>query len=231
MFAFIFTLPFDPKKHLKIAVYLAILLSAAIALSSTTVLGNLIAGIMNSSIKRFRNGDWIKIGDIRGKVTRKSIYHTEIQLEDSNFATIPNLYVATHPVMLTIQDNTVVSTKVSLGYEVSRIRIEQCLLKAATTKGLSNPYVYITELGDYSVVYKLHGFLEDSSKILTKTSMLNGNVLDALHHAKIEIVSPSFMNQKQIDKKQFIPKDHRVNPIAIEEQESPKELVFAEAIK
>jgi small conductance mechanosensitive channel len=50
MFAFIFALPIDAKKQLKIVEFLAILLSAAIALSSTTVLGNLIAGIMNSSL-------------------------------------------------------------------------------------------------------------------------------------------------------------------------------------
>jgi small conductance mechanosensitive channel len=77
MFAFIFALPIYAKKQLKIVEFLAILLSAAIALSSTTVLGNLIAGIMNSSLKRFRNKDWIKVGDIRGKDTRKSFFHTK----------------------------------------------------------------------------------------------------------------------------------------------------------
>ena len=86
------------------------------------------------------------------------------------------------------------------------------------------------ELGDYSVVYKVHGFLEDSSKkYFSTTSQFNAMVLDALHEAKIEIISPSFINQQQIDKKLFIPKDHKVKLIV--KQESPEELAFADAIK
>ena len=229
MFAFIYTLPMAPEKQLEIVKFLAVLLSAGIALSSTTVLGNLIAGIMNNSIKRFRNGDLIKVGEIHGRVTRKRFFHTEIQLEDSNFVTVPNLFVATHPVTLTKKSNTVISTTVSLGYDVSRIRIEECLLKAASATGLTNPYVYITNLGDYSVVYKVHGFLEDSSKYLSTTSMLNANVLDALHEAQIEIVSPSFMNQKRVDEQLFIPKVETEK--LVEKNEAPEELIFAEAIK
>ena len=229
MFFFIFSLDIEDEKQLKIVEFLAILLSAAIALSSTTVLGNLIAGIMNNSIKRFRNGDLIKIGDLQGRVTSKRFFHTEIQLEDSSFVTVPNLFVATHPVILTKKNNTVISTTVSLGYDVSRLRIEECLLKAAEATCLTNPYVYITHLGDYSVVYKVHGFLEDSSKYLSTTSLLNANVLDALHGAKIEIVSPSFMNQKQVDKQLFIPKVETEKTIA--NQESPEELIFADAIR
>lgn len=230
MFAFIFNLPIALEKQLEIVKFLAVLFSAGIALSSTTVLGNLLSGIMNNAVKRFRNGDLIKIGDLQGRVTSKRFFHTEIQLEDSNFVSVPNLFVATHPVVLTKKSKTVISTTVSLGYDVSRIKIEECLLKAAEAAGLTSPYVYIMDLGDYSVVYKVHGFLEDSSKkYFSTTSQLNAMVLDALHEAKIEIVSPSFMNQQQIDKKLFIPKDHKVQPI--EKQESPEELAFADAIK
>ncbi|MCW5517337.1 mechanosensitive ion channel family protein [Muriicola sp. Z0-33] len=229
MFAFIFSLEIADEKQMEIVKFLAVLLSAAIALSSTTVLGNLIAGVMNNSIKRFRNGDLIKIGDLHGRVTNKRFFHTEIQLEDSNFVTVPNLFVATHPVILNKKSNTIISTSVSLGYDVSRTSIEDCLLKAAKATGLNNPYVYITHLGDYSVVYKVHGFLEDSSKYLSTTSLLNANVLDELHGAKIEIVSPSFMYQKRVDQQKFIPKAQVEK--TIEKVKSPEELIFAEAIK
>ena len=161
---FILDLPIDKSLKGQILGFLGIIISAGIALSSTTVLGNLIAGIMNNSMNRFRNGDLIKIGEFHGKVIRKSIFHTEIQLEDSNFITIPNLYIANNPVKLTRKTNTVISTSVSLGYDISREKIEEALRDAANEIGLSDPYVYIISLGDFSVVYKIHGFLEDSSK-------------------------------------------------------------------
>ncbi|MCF8224240.1 MAG: mechanosensitive ion channel family protein [Bacteroidales bacterium] len=227
---FILSLPIDHSLKGQIISFLAIIISAGIALSSTTVLGNLIAGIMNNSMNRFRNGDLIKVGDFQGRVTKISIFHTEIQLEDSNFMTIPNLYIANTPVKLTRKTNTVISTTVSLGYDVSRLKIEEALKEAALATGLTDPYVYIENLGDFFVVYKIHGFLKDSNKFFSTSSMLNGKVMDILHERKIEIVSPTFMNQRGVDKKIFIPAGvAEEQPVT--QEASPEEMIFDEAIK
>ncbi len=227
---FILVLPIEKDLKGQVLGFLGIVLSAGIALSSTTVLGNMIAGIMNNSMKRFRNGDLIKIGDFHGKVTQKSIFHTEIQLEDSNFITIPNLYIANNPVKLTRKTNTVISTSVSLGYDVPRDKIEKTLIDAAISAGLKTPYVYITGLGDFSVVYKIHGFLEDSGKFFSTNSLLNAKVMDKLHAEKIEIVSPSFMNQRRVEGMEFIPKKEIKETKSVNKK-SPEDLVFDEAIK
>ena len=226
--AFILTLPIQQSVKGQILSFLGIIISAGIALSSTTVLGNLIAGIMNNSMNRFRNGDLIRINELQGRVTRKSAFHTEIQLEDSNFMTIPNLYIASNPVKLTRKVNTVISTTVSLGYDVPRSRIEEALKEAATAAGLTDPYVYITQLGDYSVVYKIHGFLKDARKFFSANSLLNAKVLDVLHEKEIEIVSPSFMNQRRVENQRFIPPTIVKAPEE-EQGDSPEDLIFTEA--
>lgn len=228
--AFVLVLPIDPSLKGQILGFLGIVISAGIALSSTTVLGNLIAGIMNNSMNRFRNGDLIKIEDVHGRVIRKSIFHTEIQLEDSNFITIPNLYIANNPVKLTRKMNTVISTSVSLGYDISRDRIESALKDAAGSAGLSDPYVYIIRLGDFSAEYKIHGFLGDSSKYFSTSSLLNAKVMDKLHEEKMEIVSPTFMNQRRVDEKVFIPKQG-IKKTELVAEKSPEDLIFDEAIK
>ncbi len=227
---FILSLPIERTIKGQIVSFLAIIISAGIALSSTTVLGNLIAGIMNNSMDRFKNGDLINIGEMLGRVTKKSIFHTEIQLEDSNFITIPNLFIATNPVKLTRKTNTVISTSISLGYDISRRKIEDCLIQAALSTGLTDPYVYIIELGDFSVTYKIHGFLKDSGKYFSTTSILNGQVMDALNENGIEIVSPTFMNQRNVDQKEFIPKIQTDQDIE-EKRISPEELIFDKAIQ
>lgn len=232
---FLFSFPIDRALKGQILSFLGIVISAGIALSSTTVLGNLIAGIMNNSMKRFRQGDLIKIENLQGRVTKKSIFHTEIQLEDSNFITIPNLYIATNPVKLTRKTDTVISTSISLGYDIPRIKVEDSLKEAATLTGLTDPYVYITNLGDYSVLYKIHGFLEDSSKYFSTISLLNSNVMDVLHQKKIEIVSPAFMNQRNANEILYIPKEtirkKTIKKKKLEEENLPENLVFDEAIK
>ncbi len=225
---FILSLPIDQSLKGQILSFLGIIISAAIALSSTTLLGNLIAGIMNNSMNRFKLGDLIKVGDLMGRVTRKNILHTEIQLEDSNFVTIPNLHIASNPVKLTRKNNTVISTTVSLGYDVSQSKIIESLKNAATETGLNDPYVYITNLGDFSVSYKIHGFLEDSTKYFSTSSLLNSNVINSLHNNNIEIVSPTFMNQRQVNEVVFIPKKEIVTQEE-EPEKSPEDLIFDKA--
>lgn len=227
---FILVLPVDQSLKGQLLGFLGIIISAGIALSSTTLLGNLIAGIMNNSMNRFRNGDLIKIQDLHGRVIRKSMFHTEIQLEDSNFITIPNLYIASNPVKLIRRTNSVISTSVSLGYDIPRDRIEKALKEAAVSAELSDPYVYIISLGDFSVVYRIHGFLEDSSKYFSTSSLLNAKVMDHLHKEKIEIVSPTFMNQRRVDEKEYIP-EKVIKPEESAGEKPPEELVFDEAIK
>lgn len=226
---FILVLPVDKALKGQILTFFGIITSAGIALSSTTILGNLIAGIMNNSMNRFRNGDLIKIGNLHGRVIRKSVFHTEIQLEDSNFTTIPNLFIANNPVKLIRKSNTVISASVSLGYDISRDRVEKALQDAAHGAGLTDPYMYITNLGDFSVTYEIHGFLEDSTKYFSSTSLLKAEVMDKLHDAHIEIVSPTFANQRRVDEKQFIPK--HITETHVTKETLPEKLIFDEAIK
>jgi small conductance mechanosensitive channel len=109
---FVLSLPIDKNLKGQIISFLGIIISAAIALSSTTLLGNFIAGIMNNAIDRFKHGDLIHVEEFRGRVTKKRVFHIEIQLEDSNFVTLPNLFIASNPVKITRKSNTVISTSV-----------------------------------------------------------------------------------------------------------------------
>ena len=56
-----------------------IVLSATIALSSTTVIGNAMAGIMLRMISSFKPGDYITVGDYFGRISEMALLHVEIQ--------------------------------------------------------------------------------------------------------------------------------------------------------
>lgn len=206
--AFVISLGLEPDLQKEIISLLAILLSAGIALSSTTVLGNMIAGLMNSTMRRFQYGDMIRIGEHMGRVTKKGIFHTEIQAEDGNFVNLPNMYVARHPVKFTRNTNTLVSCTISIGYDEPRLKIEELLIKAARKAKINakEPFVFISRLGDYSVEYKLHGFLKDSKDYFSACSRMKEQVIDQLHQNNIEIVSPAFVNQRILSDKKIIGK-------------------------
>ena len=93
---------------------IGILLTAAIALSSTTLIGNAMAGLMLRSVKSFRPGDFVRIGDHFGRVTAHGLFHVDIQTEDRDLTTLPNLYMVTNPVKVILSSGTIVSAEVSL---------------------------------------------------------------------------------------------------------------------
>ncbi len=203
--AFVLALPIKDSLQGQIIGLIGILLSASIALSSTTFLGNLMAGIWLRSVKNFRVGDLVEIGEHFGRITTRGLLHIELQNRERDLVTLPNMYLVQNPVTVMHNDGTIVSTEISLGYDVDHSIIEPLLIHAVEDAGLENPFVYIESLGDFSIVYKVHGLVKEINTMLSARSKLNGCVLDAIHKAGVEIVSPSFMNQRQVNEQTFIP--------------------------
>jgi small-conductance mechanosensitive channel len=181
-----------------------ILVSAAIALSSTTFVGNAMAGMMLRAVRNFRPGDFIRVGDHLGRVSEQGLFHVEIQTEDRDLTTMPNLYLVTNPVKVIRASGTIVSAEVSLGYDAPRDRVEELLLAAAQATELEEPYVHIRELGNYSVSYRIAGLLKDTGRLISTRSRLRAMILDNLHQGGIEIVSPQFMNTRALPEQQQI---------------------------
>ena len=207
--AIIVALPVSDALRGQLLSLIGIVLSAAIALSSTTFIGNIMAGVMLKAIRSVRPGDFITVADIVGRVTEMDLLHTEIQTEDRDLVTIPNLYVVTHPMRVVRASGTIVSAEVSLGYDVPRQDVKTLLKTAAEQAGLKDCFVQIRALGDFSVVYRVAGMLEDVKSLISARSNLRENMLDALHGAGIEIVSPNFMNTRAIaEGRVFVPEVH-----------------------
>ena len=187
---------------------LGIVLSATIALSSTTLVGNAMAGLMLKTLRKIRPGRYITVGDHAGRVSEMDLLHTEIQTEDRDLTTLPNLYLVANPVTVLRESGALISVEVSLGYDAPRRRVEKLLLAAAEKTGLKDPFVQIRELGDFSVTYRIAGLSEEIEHLLSNRRMLRAMTLDELHRGDIEIVSPNFMNTRSIDPTtRFIPDD------------------------
>lgn len=213
--AIILTLPLSPHKQGQLMQLLGLVLSGAIALSSTNLLGNIMSGLMLRAVQSFRLNDFIEVGEEFGRVSERGLFHVEIQTPLREFTTIPNSVIVSSPVRVIPTSRqrddrdtqVVVNTTVSLGYDVPRPEVEQHLLAAAERAGLVEPYVRVLSLGDFSVTYQIAGMLVDVDKLLRTRSRINVAVLDSLHEAGIEIVSPFFMNERGIaPERTFIPR-------------------------
>ncbi len=207
LFLFIILLPLKDNLKGQILSFLGILLSATIAISSTTVLGNIMAGIMLRSISSLKMGDFIITGDYLGRISEKGLFHIEIQTEDRNLVTIPNIFLIAKPIKVIHSSGTIIFSEISLGYDLPPNLIKDLLIEAAKNSGLKEPFVYIVTLGDFSILYRVSGLLSEVKHLISAKSQLNNEILHTLHKNSIEIVSPNFMNTRSVNDLKFIPKD------------------------
>jgi len=224
-------LPISDDFRGEILKLIGIVLSAGIALSSTTFLGNMLAGFMLRSVRNFRAGDFISVEEHFGRVSGRGLFHTEIQTEERTLTTLPNIYLVSHPVTTLRSSGTVVSATVSLGYDVPRGRIEELLLEAARDADLEDAFVSTMDLGDFSVTYRIAGLLTDVKSLISARSRLRGKVLDCLHEGEVEIVSPTFMNTRALSPDQvFVPESRPTDPAPVaEDAPAPEDILFDKA--
>ena len=197
--ALVLAMPLDSATTGQLLSLFGLVITAVIALSSTTFVSNAMAGLMLRAVGGFHPGDFLRIGENFGRVTQKGLLHTEIQSEDRDLITLPNLFVMNQPVRVVRTSGTLISAEVSLGYDVHRRQVRDLLKQAAEQAELTEPFVQITALGDHCVTYRVYGFLADVSNLVTKRTELRGRMLDCLHENGVEIVSPAFMNQRALD--------------------------------
>ena len=230
LIAIAIALPVTESTRNQVISLIGILLSGVIAFSSTTIVANVMAGIVLRFTKPFRTGDFIRVEGYFGRVTEKGLFDTEIQTEQRELIAFTNSYLTSHPLQVVRSSGTIISASLSLGYDVHHDRIDTLLLKAAESSELSDPFVQILELGDHAITYRISGLLTEVKSMISARSRLYANILDVLHEDKIEIVSPGFMNQRKLpDDLVVLPVKARAKAKTKEDDKLPEDLIFDKA--
>jgi small conductance mechanosensitive channel len=195
----IILLPLSDESQGQILSLMGVVITAVIAIASTTFVSNMIAGIMLQATQPFRPGDYVRVADQFGRVTKRSLVHTQIQTEWRDLTNLPNLLLVNNPVTVLHREGSVIYTEISLSYDVTYLRVEELLLAAGQAAKLEEPFVLVHDLQDHAVVYRICGFLTEMKYLVSARSNLRKRVLEQMHGNDIEIVSPSFMNQRALD--------------------------------
>jgi small-conductance mechanosensitive channel len=225
-------IPVPKHERPNLVTLVGVIITGAIALASTTFVAHAMAGLMLRTVRSFRPGDFVRVGEYFGRVTGRGLFHTEIQTEDRDLITLPNSYLVSQPVRVVRHSGTIVSASVSLGYDLPHQQIRSLLEQAAREAGLTEPFVQVRELGDFAITYRVAGFLGEVKQLLTAGAKLRMLVLDTLHDADVEIVSPTVMIQRRLDAEDRIlpPKSAgKAVPVKASEDPVPEELIFDKA--
>ena len=232
--ALIIMLPISDETRGQVLSLLGVVLTAVIALSSTTFVANAMAGVMLQTTQSFRPGDYIRVNEQFGRVIKRTLVNTQIQTEWRDLTTLPNLLLINNPVTVLHREGTIIFAEVSIGYDIPYTRVEELMKQAAADAGLEESFVLVHELLDHAVAYRVCGFLPSIKNLLSSRSNLRKTVLAQMHGHDIEIVSPSFMNQRQLEPRQkIIPEQPVLHHDSGKESvsQAPEEKIFDKALE
>lgn len=193
---------------------ISVFVGLIISLGSSTVIGNVIAGLVITYMRPFKLGDRIQLNDTTGNVIEKTPLVTRIKTPKNEVVTIPNSFImSSHTVNYSAsarEYGLIIHSEVTIGYDVPWRQVHQLLIEAAlNTPGVIDdprPFVLETSLSDWYPVYQINAYIREADKLAQIYSDLHHNIQDRFNEAGVEIMSPHYMAMRD-GNESTIPKD------------------------
>lgn len=193
--------PYLPGSNSGVFQGISVFVGLIVSLGSSTVIGNIIAGLVITYMRPFKIGDRIKLNDTTGNVIEKTPLVTRIRTPKNEVVTIPNSFVmSSHTVNFSQsarEYGLIIHSEVSIGYDVPWRKVNKLLIEAAlNTPGVVDdprPFILSTSLNDWYPVYQVNAYIKDADKLAQIYSDLHQSIQDRFNEEGIEIMSPHYM--------------------------------------
>ena len=209
--------PYLPGSKSGVFQGISVFVGLIVSLGSSTVIGNIIAGLVITYMRPFKLGDRIKLNDTTGNVIEKTPLVTRIRTPKNEVVTIPNSFImSSHTVNFSQSARDfglIIHSEVSIGYDVPWRKTHQLLIEAAlNTPGVVDdprPFVLETSLQDYYPVYQVNAYIKDANQLAQIYSDLHQNIQDRFNEEGVEIMSPHYIATRD-GSETTIPKEETV---------------------
>lgn len=194
---------------------ISVFVGLIISLGSSTLIANLMAGLVITFMRPFRVGDRIKLNDTMGDIIEKTPLVTRVKTPKNEIVTVPNSFVmsslTTNYSSSAQEYGLIIHSDVTFGYEVPWQQVHQLLIQAALDtphiEAEPRPFVLQTKLDDWYVVYQINAYTRHPEKMALIYSELHQNIQNVFNEAGIEIMSPHFMGVRKADEV-FMPEEY-----------------------
>ena len=199
--------PYIPGSGSGVFQGISVLIGAMITLGSSGISNQIMSGLTLVYSRALKRGDHVVIGshgnEVEGVVSEVGALATRIVTMRNQEATVPNAVVIGNPIRnfsrQSGEEGTLVSAKVSIGYDAPWRQVHAMLEEAARRTGgvraRPAPRVIQAALADYYVEYELLVNIDRPLERLQIMSSLNANVQDVFNEYGVQIMSPHFLGQ------------------------------------
>lgn len=205
MYAFMIVLiyPYLPGSNSDAFKGVSVFLGLLFSLGSTSVIANIVSGIVITYMRPFKMGDRIKMGEFTGNVIEKTPLVTRIKTPKNEIITIPNgAIMNAQTVNYTHSANEyglILYATIRMGYDLPWRKAHELLIEAAEKTPLvlvtPKPFVLQLALDDFYVEYQINVYTKEADKMSAIYSDLNKNIQDICEREGVELLSPHFMSQ------------------------------------
>ncbi len=234
-FALVLAFPYLPGSSSPAFQGVSVFIGLLFSLGSTSVVANIVSGVVLTYTRAFRVGDRVKIADTVGDIIEKGLLVTRIRTIKNVEITIPNgMVMGSHIInysAVSRERGLILNTTITLGYDISWRLIHETLIKAAQATGgilaEPRPFVLQTSLDDFYVSYELNAYTVEAGKMAAVYSELHQNIQDFCNEAGIEILSPHYGalrdgNPSTIPS-DYLPKDYQAPSFQVKMRGDQKE--------
>lgn len=202
MLIFIFShLPFSDNRAFQgVSVFLGVLFS----LGSTSIISNIVSGLVITYMRPFKVGDRIKMGEHLGNVVEKTPLVTRIKTPKNELITIPNGSIMTAQTVNYSESakeyGLILYSTVTMGYDVPWPKVHELLIEAGlkTPNVLHDPKPFVLQLAldDFYCSYQINVYTREANQMSNIYSDLNKNIQDIFNREGLELLSPHYRAQR-----------------------------------
>ncbi len=204
IFMFILIFPYLPKSDSTVFQGVSVFAGIMLSLGSTSIIGNLVAGLVITYMRPFRIGDRIKMDDCVGNVIEKTALVTRVRTLKNEIITIPNSSVMSSKTLnysVSAQEyGLILYISVTVGYDVPWEKVHELLLEVASrTDNLlkkQKPFILQNSLDEFNVEYQLNVYTKEADKMSSIYSDLRKNVQEVFKEGGIDLTSPHYIVNK-----------------------------------
>lgn len=199
-FMFILMFPYLPGSDSSVFKGVSVFIGLIFSFGSSNAISNMVSGLVITYMRPFQIGDQIRIGDLVGVVTEKTMLVTRLKTVKNEEITIPNSTVlsgnTTNYSRYSQEEGLIIYTTADIGYEVPWKEAESALLEAARRTKLvlkqPAPFIFQHNLADFYATYEINIYIADVVKKAGILADLRNHIQDVFHERGIELISPHF---------------------------------------
>ncbi len=170
--------------------------SLVLGLALQPILGNFFAGLVISLERPFRLNDWIRVGDVEGRVVAITWRTTHLRTRDNDNLVIPNSKISEERVLNYFYPHPMHLERIVVGvhYRTPPYRVRRALLEcvAGVPGALEKPTpeVYLLRFDESAVSYELRVWIEDIAQAPRIASDLRNRIWEEFKREGIVIPFP-----------------------------------------